>query len=169
MSFQIDTENLKDNVPRVLIKLLKNTFGDFFHLYREGDPIIPSISELPAVFITETDTEYDFGPTGFDNIRHQVLIQVVLNKKQDFGNPDHGSSLDYFLDALCQGRDETTGDFKDETIMSVLRRNVTLGNLFIESIGAVKKGVVSRSEELITSEAHINLTVTEIQAIANRT
>ena len=169
MSFQIDTNNLKDNVPRVLINLLRETFGDFFHLYREGDPIIPSISELPAVFITETNTDYKFGPTGFDDISHEVLIQVVLNKKVDFGNPDHGSSLDYFLDALCQGRDSTSGDFKDETIMAVLRRNITLGELFIESIGAVKKGVVSRSEELITSEAHINLVVSEIQSVANRT
>jgi hypothetical protein len=169
MSFQIDENNLKNNVPKVLLEIFKEAFGDFFHLYREGDPIIPAISELPALFITEENTEYEFGPTGHDEIRHEIVIQVVLNKKQDFGNPDHGSSLDHHLDALCQGRDETTGDFKDETVMGILRKQVTLGDLMIESIGSVKKGIVTRSEELITAEAHIDLVVTEIQAVSNRT
>lgn len=169
MTHQIDQTNLKKNVPKVLLELFEDAFDDFFHVYREGDPIIIGQSELPALFISEPNTEYTLGPSGHDDIKHEIVIQVVLNKKAEFGNPDHSSTQDHFLDALCQGRDETTGDFKDETIMAILRRNLTLGSLMIENIGNVKKGVINRSEELITSEAHIDVTVSEIQAIANRT
>lgn len=167
--YHIDDSNLKKNVPKVLISLFKDAFGDIFKLYREGDPQIPSLSQLPAIFITETSTNYSVGPTGHDEIIHEILIQVVFNKKDDFGNPNNASSLDHWLDTVTQGRDETTGDFKDKTIMGVLRRNLSISNLIINNIGRVVKGILPRSNELITAEAQIEVTLTEIQSISNRT
>lgn len=166
--YGIDSENLKDNVPKILLDLFEDAFKDTFKLYREGDPGVPSLSQLPAIFITEPDTNYKTGPTGHDEIVHEILIQVVFNKKDDFGNPDH-ASLDHWLDAITQGRDSTTGDFKTKTIMGVLRKNITIGNLMVDNIGSVKKGVVVRSEEIITAEAQVEVTLTEIQAVSSRT
>lgn len=167
--YSVDTKNLKDNVPKVLINLFKDALEDTFKLYREGDPGIPNLSQLPAMFITEPDTGYDTGPTGHDELTHEILIQVVFNKKDDFGNPDHGSSLDHWLDAITQGRDVTTGKLKDKTVMGVLRKNLTLGNLMIDNIGGVKKGIIIRSEELTTAETQISVTLKEIQEVSGRT
>ena len=167
--YSIDTNNLKDNVPKILVALFKDALEDIFKVYREGDPGIPATSQLPAMYITEADTAYDVGPTGHDEVTHEILIQIVFDKKGDFGNPDGNSSLDHWLDTITQGRDATTGDFKDKTVMGVLRRNLTLGDLMINNIDRVKKGIVVRSGEVTTAEAQVSLTLKEIQAVSNRT
>ncbi len=159
---------MKKNVPQTLLDLFRDNFKEGpFKGFREGDPIIPAQSMLPALFITEKQTNYDLGPTGFDELEHQILIQIVYNKKDDYGKPDEAASLDATLDEIAQGRDDT-GEFLPGSIMGILRKNYTIGNLAIESIGSVKKGVVPRSEELITAEAHIELTIRELQQISGR-
>jgi hypothetical protein len=161
---------MKKTVPQAILDLFKLKFGKKpFKLFREGDPIVIPQSMLPALIVSEPETDYDTGPTGHDNITHQILIQIVYNKKDDFGNPTEGSSLDATLDAIAQGRDETTGDFVSTSVMGVLRTNITLENLVISNVGKVRKGVIPRSEDLTTAEVHIEITVEEIQAISNRT
>ncbi len=168
MTYSIDDTNEKLNVPKVLANLFEANLEDIFKVYREGDPIIPKTSELPAIYVTEPETNYNAGPTGYDDIVHEILIQVIFNKKKDFGNPDKGSSLDSDLDSVVQGRDATTGEYKEKTIMGVLRKNFTLDNLVVQNIGTVRKGIIERSEELITAESHIEITVTELQSVTNR-
>lgn len=162
--------SVKKSVPQVLLDLFRDNFGEQgpFKGFREGDPIIPAQSILPALFISEKQTNYELGPTGFDQVEHQIIIQVVYNKKDDYGKPDEASSLDRTLDEITQARDATTNEFLPNTIMGVLRKNYTMGNLTIQSIGSVKKGVVPRSEELLTAEAHIELTVDELVPVSGR-
>lgn len=160
---------MKKTVPQIILDLLEETFNEGeFKWFREGDPLLIPASRLPALIATETQTDYNAGPTGHDEIVHHILLQVVLNKKDEIGNPDADISLDRKLSEITQGRSETTGDFLDNTIMGVLRRHITIGNLAIENIGRVRLGVIPRSEDLMTAEAHIELTITELQAIANR-
>jgi len=161
---------LRKNTPQILLDLFRDNFKEQgpFKGFREGDPIIPAQSILPALFISEKQTNYKLGPTGFDEVEHQIIIQVVYNKKDDFGKPDEASSLDKTLDDITQGRDETTNEFLPNTIMGILRKHYTMGSLTIQSIGSVKKGVVPRSETLVTAEAHVELTIDELIPITGR-
>lgn len=160
---------MKLTVANVILNLFRDNFAEGpFKFFRIGDPISFAESLLPALFISESETAYGFGPTGHDEITHRLTIQVVYNKKDEVGNPKEGASLDETMDALIQGRDETSGDFLSNTILGVLRRNITLGSLAINSQSTVRKGVIPRSENLLTAEAHIDIVVTELQSIANR-
>lgn len=159
---------MRKTVAETLIEYLKAELDTKFKLYREGDPGLIPPESLPALFISESQTDYNTGPTQHDEIMHSMIIQVVLNKKDDFGNPNESESLDKQLQEIVQGRDEDTGYFADGTIIKALRNNLTMGNLFIENIGTVRFGVIVRSEDLMTQEAHIDLSLSEIQAIENR-
>jgi hypothetical protein len=160
---------MKMTTPMTILNIFQDAFQDGeFKLFRVGDPIIIPESMMPALIISETQTGYDVGPTGFDEVTHTLLIQVILNKKDEIGNPDQGSSLDEKLDQLIQGRDETSGELLSNTILGVLRRNITMGNLMIQNTSKVRKGIIPRSEDLITAEAHIDIEVTELQQVSNR-
>lgn len=156
-------------VPQKLIELFRDKFEDTFHGYYEGDPIIPPQSMMPCLIVSEPQTDYEVGPTGMDVVKHQILIQIVFNKKEDFGKPDNAATLENTVDTIAQGRDEATGAFLPNSFMGILRGNFTLDNLMVENIGNVKKGVVPRSEKLMTVEAHIELTLEELITISNRT
>lgn len=159
----------RPSVPQTLLRLFEQNFDkERFAWYREGDPIHLPASRLPALIVTETETGYDVGPTGHDQITHTIRIKVVLNKKDEMGNPTVTSSLEAILDRYVQGRSDTTGDFLSDTIMGVLRRNISIGNLAIEQTASVKKGVVPRPDDVLTSECWIDITIVENQAIANR-
>lgn len=161
--------NYKKTIPQVILDLFRDTFKTGpFKTYREGDPIIFPASMLPALFISEPVTEYDEGATQMDVITHQVLIQVVLNKKDEFGAPLGVSTLDNVLDQYIQGRDATTGDLLPNTILGVLRKNITFGNLIIDQQARVEKYVLPRNQELTTLEGHVRITVQEEQVISNR-
>ena len=163
------TTGYKKTVPDTLLALFKSKLGEsIFKAYYMGDPIIIPHSLLPAMIISEPATDYDDGPTGFDEIKHNVLIQICFDKRSEFGKKDKEATLERTIDNIAQGRDETTGDYKDISIVGILRRNITLGNLSIRSINGVQKGIVDRSETLTTTEAHIKITITELQSVANR-
>jgi len=159
----------KKTVPQKLLQLFMDKFGDTFHGYYEGDPIVLPQSKMPCLIISEPETLYDTGPTGMDEVTHQILIQIVYNKKDDFGKPDSVATLENTVDTIAQGRSETTGYFLPNSFMGILRGNFTLDNLMVDNVGSVRKGVVPRTEELLTVEAHIQVTFKELVAIDART
>lgn len=158
----------KLTVSEVIINLFKTAFGDQFKLYRVGDPIVPPASALPAVFVTENLVEFNQDATGYDKIVHHLVIQIVFNKKDEMGRPVDGNTLDTIIDNIIYGRDESTNEYLANTIMGVLRTNYTLGGLSVETIGDARKGVVPRPETMLTVEGQIELTVSELQPVNNR-
>lgn len=158
----------KITVSEVIRDLFKTAFGDHFRMYRVGDPILPAQSELPAVFISETSVSFKQDATGYDLITHNILIQLVHNKKDELGKPVDGNTLDTILDNEIYGRDPSTNEYLPNTLMGVLRKNLTLGNLSIETISDAKKGVVARPQDMITAEAQVSVQVTELQPVNNR-
>jgi hypothetical protein len=159
---------MRPTVPQLLLDLFEKRLVDHrFKWFREGDPIILPQSQMPALLVTEDTTRWEADATGYDKATHTLRIQVVLNKKADFGNKDQASSLDKKLDEIVQGRDEA-GALLPNTIMGVLRKDFTLEGLSIQSIGTVEKGFVARSEELTTAEARITLELQELVPIVGR-
>ena len=159
---------IKLTVAQTIANLFKDAFGDEFKLYRVGDPIVPGQSELPAIFVTETLVEFQQDATGYDKIVHHLLTQIVYNKKDEMGRPVEGNTLDTIIDNIIYGRDDQTNEYLPKSIMGVLRKNYTLGGLSIDTISDAKKGVVPRPEEMLTVEGHIEITVSELQPVNNR-
>ena len=157
------------STARALIEFLRQRLPkDAFRAYYEGDPILPPFEYLPCIIVTETETNYDLGPTGADIIRHTMLIQVVFNKHDDIGNPDDQTTMEALIDDVVHSRDATTGELLPTSIMGILRSGFTMGNIYVESVGGLRKGVIPRSEDLLTVEGHIDLTLEEIQNVTNR-
>lgn len=159
----------KKTIPEILLDLFRDSFKTGpFKTFREGDPIIFPRSMLPALFVSEHRTHYENGPTGHDEITHEILVQAVFDKRVEFGAPTGVATLDRTIELTMQGRDPDTGELLQNTILGVLRKNITLGNLAIDQIGDVEKGVIPRSEELDTAEGHVTLRISELQAVSNR-
>lgn len=163
------TPGIRKTVPQKLLELFKGVFGDDFHGYYEGDPIIFPASMLPAIVVSEPETDSDVGPTGMDQDTHHILIQVVFDKKDDLGKPDNAATLENKVDSIAQGRDETTGQYIEKSIKGIIRKNLTLDGIIVNSVGSVRKGVVPRSETLTTVEAHVEATMEELIVISGRT
>jgi len=159
----------KITVAEKLVNLFKDAFGDSFRLYRVGDPIIPGLSELPAIFVTETQLQVLQDATGYDGLKHSIIIQLVFNKKDEMGRPVEGNTLDTIIDNYVYGRDPSTNEYSTDSIMGVLRTNFTLDNMTIQTEAIVRKELVVRPEDQLTAEASINIEVHELQAVNNRT
>lgn len=159
----------KITVAEKLVNLFKDAFGDAFRLYRVGDPIIPGQSELPAIFVTETQLQILQDATGYDGLKHTITIQLVFNKKDEMGRPVEGNTLDTILDNYIYGRDPSTNEYSPDSIMGVLRTNFTLDNMTIQTEAIVRKELVVRPEDALTAEASIIIEVHELQAVNNRT
>ena len=155
---------IRKTVPQKLIELFEASLPkDYFKEYYEGDPIIPR--NFPCLIVSEPVTSEDTGATGFDEITHEILIQVVFNKKDEIGKPANEATVDNEIDYIVQGRDETTGEYLPQTIKGVLRTNFTLSGLAVENVSRLRKGVIPRSEQLMTAEGHIECTITELQQV----
>lgn len=159
----------KKTVVETIRDLFKDGFGDQFRTYRIGDPIEIGESMLPAIFVTESSVSFTQDATGYDALSHNIVIQVVLNKKDDLGRPDDGNTLDLELDNLLYGRDETTGEYLVNSVVGILRKNLTLGNLSIDTVSDIRKEFVIRPAEKVTVEANVEVTVSELQPVNNRT
>lgn len=165
----MNTTPVKPSVPMTLLRLFQANFDkQRYRWYREGDPVHIPATMLPALIITEPEGDIDVGPTGHDDITHTIRIKVVLNKKDEMGNPETTSSLDALLDRYVWGRDDVTGDYLPDTIVGVLRRNITIGNMMVSQTAKVKKGVVPRPDDVLTAECWVDITLNELQAVANR-
>lgn len=159
----------KITVAEKLVNLFKTAFGDAFRLYRVGDPITPGQSELPAIFVTETQLQILQDATGLDALKHTIVIQLVFNKKDEMGRPVEGNTLDTILDNYIYGRDPADSEYAERSIMGVLRTNFTLDDMTIQTEAIVRKELVVRPQEELTAEATITIEVHELQPVNNRT
>ena len=158
----------KLTVSEIVLNLLKDAFGDQFRLYRVGDPIQPGQSQLPAIFVTETQLKVNQGATGMDELVHSLEIQIVFNKKDELGNPNEGNTLDTIIDNCIFGVDEDTGEYLPNSILGLIRKNITLGGLSFDTQVEVRKGIVPRPQEMLTAEGQVDITVSEFQVVNNR-
>lgn len=160
----------KQTIAEKILELLKDAFGNQFKLYRVGDPIIVGQSQLPAIFVVETALQVGQDATGYDGLIHSITIQVVFNKKDEMGRPIEGNTLDTILDNYVYGRDPSTDEYSEESVLGVLRKNYTLDNASIQQDAIVRKTLVTRPEEgeTITTEATIEIEVHELQVVNNR-
>lgn len=157
----------KDSVNRIL-DLLRTAYGGQFHAFYEGDPIdIPDIM-LPCVVVEKIAGTLALDATGTDMITEQLMIKFVMNKRDDLGSAPDVDFTERKLRLLVEGRDPTTGYFVPQSLMYILRTNITLGGAVIDNDIDINYDVNPRPQEMFTSEAQILITIRERVIVPNR-
>lgn len=166
----MSNNEVKSTFIQNLLDIFKETFGDsgYFKSYFYGDPIAVNDNMLPALIIDETNVQYIAGPTTMDNVQHDVLIQVVLNKKDELGKPKTEAPMSRKLAEIIHGRDPQTSRLLPKTILNVLRSSITLDGVSVHQEVNVDFGVVGRPGGVVTAEGHVKVTIMELMYV-NRT
>jgi hypothetical protein len=159
-----------DGSARVL-DILKNTFGDYFHAYFDGEAI-PSESVLPCVMVTSSKAAITAGATGTDDIAEEIMIMVSLNRKDDLGASPDQDLTEYKIRHLVMGQDPTTQQFVTKSIMGALRTNFTLNDgLVIDNTIEIDfapnvRGTIDNP--INTMEAYITLRLSRLAIVPTR-
>lgn len=150
----------KDAVDR-LIAILKNTYGDFFKAYYDGDPIQIPKANLPCIIIEAVEGRTRLAATGQDQLEAALTITVAFDKRDDYGADDDKDLTDEKLRRTVEGRDLQTGQFLPNSILGILRSNITLGQTTISNEVDWTYALQPRGEEEVTSEARISMAISE--------
>ncbi|WP_298585129.1 hypothetical protein [uncultured Kocuria sp.] len=151
----------EDNVQRV-IKLMKDAFDTDFKEYYDGDPEDIPLFNLPAIIVTQTRDDTVEGAYAQDDVTEEIVIKVVLNKKDDFDNDkaDPLNMTERKIREYVGRRDPETGEYGEKTVKGVLRRFGTEGIVAVAPRVSVEYGIVPRMNNLLTSEGHVTFTIT---------
>lgn len=156
-----DKIDLLDDSTIIIRSLLKEAFGSTFNAYYEGDPVLIPKSSLPCIIVENVVTAVDQAATSQDEIGEQLSIKVVLNKADDYGKSDDYDSTERKLRRFIQGRDKVTRHFHHSTLLYVLRKNITLKGLALNSRVDISYDLQPRPNQMVTSEANISVVVTQ--------
>jgi hypothetical protein len=161
----------KDGAARVL-QLLKDTFGEYFKAYFDGEAV-PRESYLPCVMVATTRSSVAAGATGTDEITEEILIMVVMDRKNDIGAPSDQDLTEYKLRKIVMGQDLTTQQFVPETVMYALRTFFTLNDAYLLdqsiTIDFTPNARGTIDAPINTMEAYITLTITRLAFVPSRT
>lgn len=157
----------KDGVARVL-ELLKDTFGDQFKAYYNGQPEEIPESMLPCIMISETQGKVASGATGTDNILETILIIVALNKKDDIGADPSTDLTEFKLRKFVKGQNPQTGEYLPETVMYALRKHITMHDAVLSTVIDTDFDVNIRGEETVTQEAYVTVTMERLALVPSR-
>lgn len=76
--------NSKKDSVRLVLDLMRETFGSEFAEYYDGDPEAIPVSNLPALIVTQGSDTTTEGQQGEDDVADSITVKVVLNKRDDF-------------------------------------------------------------------------------------
>ncbi len=165
----LPASSLDKTIVDQVIDLLKSQQGfGYFKKYYYGDPYEIPLSDMPCVAVELLRTQIYEGPTGMDLITQTVQIKLIYNKRDDFTTaPTSEVTGVRSLEALAQGIDPMSKEYEQHTIVGILRKNFTLGNVATNQTLDIKYGIVPRKAGP-TSECHITFVVDELKDVSNR-
>ncbi len=154
----------EDNVQRIL-NLMKDTFGDTFKIYYDGDPEAIPLFNLPCIIVTQTGDETTAGSWQQDDIEDRLTIKIVLNKKDDWdGNKvDPLNMTERKIRDFVAERDQATGLYLPRTVKGAIRTMALNGITAVAGTMNVEYGINPRiaGEGLadLTAEGHVTFTI----------
>ncbi len=160
----------KDGVELIL-EYMKDAYGDQFRAYFEGDPGDIPETLLPCMAVSKTRGTSNPGPTGTQDVTEEILIQVIVNKKADFGAAVAYPKVDMTnrrLRILAEGRDNATAAYLETSICGILSKNITLGQNVLQMTISTDYQLALRGHDMITSEAHVTVGLRERVVIKTR-
>lgn len=144
-----------------LLNLLRSEFtGNPFKSFYDGDPGVIPEANLPAIVVEKNDDDTRGGPTGKDRVEEEITIKVVYNQKDDWSNNDPNTDLTRRkIRKIVEERDDN-GTWLPHTIKGLLRRNLTMQGVTINTHMRFELGVVPRTDDLVTAEGHLSIVAT---------
>jgi hypothetical protein len=164
----MDSAERYDDIVTRLKTLMKDTFGDYFNNYYEGDPIQIPKSNLPCVIIEKLRGDVKISATGTDDFGSQLNIRLVLDKADDFGIDDSVDTTERKLRLLVEGRDPVTGNYLPNTVLGALRTKITLGGNALSNQSDISYDLQPRPGKIVTSEALVQIVTRERVFVPDR-
>lgn len=162
-----NTPVYKDVISR-LKDLMKETFGDYFKNYYEGDPIQIPKANLPCVIIEKTRGDAKLSATGTDDLGSQINIRLILDKASDYGADDSTDTTETKLRLLMEGRDPQTGSYLPNSVFGAVRTRITLGGSSLSTDSDVTYVLQPRPGKIVTSEALMQIVTRERVFVPDR-
>ena len=144
-----------------LISFLREEFGTQFKAYYNGDPdVIPDFN-LPCVSVVKNSDHIANGTTGLQRVTEELVVKMIYNKVDDWtATTDEVDLTEKKIRDVVEARDPDTGNYLPQTLKHALMNRFTVSGLELNQAMTFELGVLPRSEELVTQEGHLALTVT---------
>lgn len=155
-----------------ILRLMKDTFGETFKTYYDGDPEAIPTFNLPALIVTQTTASITTGDSASDDVEDSLTVKVVFNKRDDWtGDKVNPVELtDRKIRDFIMRRDTTTKQYDPTSVVGALRKYSISGDRYGEGITGlaedikVEYGINPRptpdtSFADITSEGHVSFSV----------
>ncbi len=140
----------------------------YFKIIFYGDPMnIPS-SLLPCIAVDKINTKIEAGPTGMDRIETKIIISLMYNKKEDFGKTTDEMVGKRKIEEFAEAIDKNSHEYSPLSVMGILRKNFTLGDVVLNQDVDINYGVVPRPGNELTAEAQITVTFRQLRVVSGR-
>lgn len=161
--------NLIDEVPTLVLKLLRETFGGDFKAYYDGDPDLITRSNLPAICVVQMSDTNDLGPTGVDVVNTVLQIKVILDKEQDWKTTSDRQDLtDLKIRRIVSARDKATRVYLPNTVKGALRREHSLDGAVLDQTMNFELNTLPRNDG-VTREGWLTVSFEQYVPVERRT
>lgn len=143
-------------VKNLLEAELKGSVKTFY----TGDPVAVPLQALPCVYVEGVTSSVRQGATGIDEYTHNLRIGLIISKLTEANHREKENTNMTKLIELTQGRNADT-TLKTNSILGVVRKNFTLGQLTENQEAEIEYGVTPRGE-MITLESNITINILEL-------
>ena len=166
---KLEKGDFKPLLEDEVITILKDNLGSaHFKEYYIGDPLFIPQSKLPCVVVEVERSTSEAGPTGMDQLQFFVVIKLIFNKKTAFSKqPDQVAGYRE-LRYLAQGVDKSDSEVSQSSVVGILRKNFTLGNLVENQLVDIQYGITPRPQDVITEEAQIRVVIDKLTTVSGR-
>ena len=144
-----------------LVEFLREEFGTQLKAYYNGDPdVIPDFN-LPCVSVIKNSDQIANGPTGMQRVTEEPVVKVIYNKADDWtATTDEVDLTEKKIRDIVEFRDPATGNYSTTTVKHALMNRFTAEVLQLSQAMTFELGVLPRSDELVTQEGHLTMSVT---------
>ena len=145
--------------------LMQETFGDLFKEYWVDSPSLVIFSSLPALYVAPVSTSLDIADSSRDIWTYTIDVGVIIDAKQELLKFKKEMVGTQFLTEIMEGKDDN-GLLKSNTIIYVLRNNLTLGtNWMMGNTLDVSYETTTRAgaggTQFVTKEVAVRFNVTQ--------
>lgn len=161
--------DLLDDAVTQTKELMRDTFGDFFKQYYEGDPIEIPKANLPCLIVEQNQGNVNLAATGMDRMGSQINVRVVLDKSEDYGANEDTDMTEKKIRRLILARHPQTREYMPKTVLGVLRTKITFGTVKVQGEADVRYDLQPRPGGVVTSEGLVQIIVNESIPVPNRT
>lgn len=146
---------------------MTSTFGDSIKEYFIDDPSLIPFSELPCLAVAPISTDINILDNVKDEWNYTIDIILIMDAKKELGKFKQEVIGTQYLTEMMEAK-TSAGVLRANTILYVLRNNLTLGNNWaignIERIDySFRQRTTEAGKQFITKEAILRLNVTRVQ------